>query len=68
MNSDVVNKAWIQLQYDQYDLGRTDAQIRELCYMRDKSDSTILDSRDIRMMIDALCTEWTHQDTVCDTA
>ena len=57
MNSNAVNMAWTQLQCDQYDLGRTGAQIRELCYMWDKSDSTILDVREIKIMIDALCTE-----------
>ena len=68
MNSDMVNKAWTQLQYDQYDLGRMGAQIRELWYIMDKSDSTILDAKESSMMIDTLCTEWVHQNTVCDTA
>ena len=54
LHSDVVNKAWTQLQHDQCDLGGTGAQSREVCYMRHNSDSTVLDARQIRMMIDAL--------------
>ncbi len=57
MNSDVVNMAWEQLQYDKHDLIQTAAHIRELFYMRDKNDCTILDTNEIRVIIDALCTE-----------
>uniref|UniRef100_A0A0P4VXS2 Reverse transcriptase domain-containing protein n=1 Tax=Scylla olivacea TaxID=85551 RepID=A0A0P4VXS2_SCYOL len=57
MNIGDINKVWTQLQCDQYDLARTGAQIRELCLMRDRCDTTILDVRETKMLIDALCTE-----------
>lgn len=57
MNYNIANMAWTQLQHDQCDRGRTGAQICELCYMRDRSDSTVLDEREIRIMIQDMCTE-----------
>ena len=47
----------MELQNVQYEIGQIVALIRELCYMRDTNDNTILAANEIKMMIDALCTE-----------
>ena len=45
--------AWMELQNEQYEIGQIGALIRELCYMKDTNDNTILAANNIKM-IDAL--------------
>ena len=57
MNCNAMNTTWMELQNEQYEVGQNGALIRELCYMRDTNDNTILAASEIKMMIDELCTE-----------